>query len=219
MGIEIDLLINYPKAKRDLDKRAELKTPQHREIARKFGKDFFDGDRSVGYGGFKYMEKFWRPVVPTFANFYNIKDGFKILDVGCAKGFMLYDFFKYNQTLDLKGIDISQYAIDNAIPEVKNSLLVADAKKLPFDDNTFDLVISINTIHNLEIRDCEKALKEIQRVSKNYSFITVDAYRSDDEKDRMFKWNLTAKTILSVEEWINVFNKTGYTGDYYWFIP
>lgn len=219
MGIEIDLLINYPKAKRDLDKRAELKTPKHREIARKFGKDFFDGDRSVGYGGFKYMEKFWRPVVPTFANFYNIKDGFKILDVGCAKGFMLYDFFKYNQNLDLKGIDISQYAIDNAVPEVKNSLLVADAKKLPFDDNTFDLVISINTIHNLELRDCKKALKEIQRVSKKYSFITVDAYKSDDEKDRMFKWNLTAKTILSVEEWITVFNKTGYTGDYYWFIP
>ena len=219
MGIEIDLLINYPKAKRDLDKRAELKTPQHREIARKFGKDFFDGDRSVGYGGFKYMEKFWRPVVPTFANFYNIKDGFKILDVGCAKGFMLYDFQNYNDKLELHGIDISEYAIENSVSDVKNFLKVGDAKNLPYDDNYFDLVISINTVHNLDLEDCKKSLKEIQRVTKKYSFITVDAYRNQEEKEKMDKWNLTAKTILSVEDWIKTFNEIRYTGDYFWFIP
>ena len=219
MGIEIDLLINYPKAKRDLDKRAELKTPQHREIARKFGKDFFDGDRSVGYGGFKYMEKFWRPVVPTFANFYNIKDGFKILDVGCAKGFMLYDFQNYNDKLELHGIDISDYAIENSVSDLKNFLKVGDAKNLPYEDNYFDLVISINTVHNLDLEDCKKSLKEIQRVTKKYSFITVDAYRNHEEKEKMDKWNLTAKTILSVEDWIKTFSETGYTGDYFWFIP
>lgn len=219
MGIEIDLLINYPKAKRNLDERALLKTEEHRKIARKFGKEFFDGDRSVGYGGFKYIEKYWRPVIPTFANFYNITDGFKILDVGCAKGFMIYEFYKYNSNLDLSGIDISKYAIDNSLEEVKNYLKVADSKNLPFDDNSFDLVISINTIHNLGLEDCKKSLKEIERVSKKYSFITVDAYRNQDEKKRMEMWNLTAQTILSVEDWISTFKEVGYKGDYFWFIP
>ena len=219
MGKEVDLLIKYPKAKRDLTKRLESKSEEVRSIARKFDKEFFDGEREFGYGGFSYNPKYWSEVVKDFSNYYNLNDGSKILDVGCAKGFMLYDFYKLNSNFDLHGIDISKYAIDNSVSEVKNKLLVANATKLPYEDNFFDLVISINTIHNLEKDECATALKEISRVSKKNAFLTVDAYRNDDEKKRMDAWNLTAKTIMSVDDWIKFFGYNNYNGDFFWFIP
>ena len=219
MGKEIDLLINYPKTKRDPLKRAQEKTEHDREIARKFEKDFFDGERKHGYGGFSYNSRFWQPVIPTFKNYWNLDSSSSVLDVGCAKGFMLYDLKKNIPGIKVNGIDISEYAIENSLKEIKEDLIVGNATNLPYEDNSFDVVISINTVHNLDIENCAKALKEIQRVSKKYSFITVDAYRNDKEKELMYAWNLTAKTIMSVEEWVNFFNKNDYKGDYFWFIP
>ena len=219
MGKEINLLSNYPRSKRDISKRESQKTEEDRAIGRKFGKEFFDGDRKYGYGGFAYNSKYWEPVIQDFKKYYNLNSSNSILDVGCAKGFMLYDFSKAIPGISLSGIDISEYAINNSIPEIKKLVRVANAKKLPFSDNFFDLVISINTVHNLEQKDCADALREITRVSKNYSFITVDAYRNEEEKKRMLAWNLTAKTIMSVSEWKLFFEEIGYNGDYYWFIP
>ncbi|WP_066360788.1 class I SAM-dependent methyltransferase [Aliarcobacter cryaerophilus] len=219
MGIEIDLLENYPKTKRDLKQRANEKTEEDRNIARKFGKEFFDGDRKHGYGGFNYMSRFWQPVIPTFVKHFNLNENSKVLDVGCAKGFMLFDMKEAIPNITIEGIDISSYAIENAKEEIKQFLRVGNAKELPYEDNSFDIVISINTIHNLEKNECAKALQEIQRVSKGKSFITVDAYRNEEEKEAMYAWNLTAKTIMSVDEWIAFFEEVGYTGDYYWFIP
>lgn len=219
MGIEIDLLENYPKTKRDLKQRANEKTQEDRNIARKFGKEFFDGDRKHGYGGFNYMSRFWQPVIPTFIKHFNLNENSKVLDVGCAKGFMLFDMKEAIPNITIEGIDISSYAIENAKEEIKQFLRVGNAKELPYEDNSFDVVISINTIHNLEKKECAKALEEIQRVSRGKSFITVDAYRNEEEKEAMYAWNLTAKTIMSVDEWIAFFEEVGYTGDYYWFIP
>ena len=219
MGKEIDLLLNYPKAKRDLNARLQSKTEEDRLIARKFDKDFFDGDRKHGYGGFSYNARFWQPVIPTFKEHWNITQASSILDVGCAKGFMLHDFSEMIPGIKVAGIDISKYAIEHSLESVRNSLEVADAKNLPYADNSFDFVISINTIHNLERDECKKALQEIERVAKKGSFITVDAYRNDEEKERMYAWNLTAKTIMSVDEWIAFFHEAGYTGDHFWFIP
>lgn len=219
MGKEIDLLINYPKTKRNLEERLASKTDADRAIARQFGRDFFDGDRNHGYGGFNYMPRFWQPVIPTFKNYWNLTANSSLLDVGCAKGFMLHDLAESIPGITLKGIDISEYAIKNAMVDMKLHLQVANATQLPFPDKTFDVVISINTVHNLDRNDCAKALQEIERVNRGHSFITVDAYRNDEEKERMYKWNLTAKTIMSVEEWITFFKDVGYTGDYFWFIP
>ena len=219
MGKEIDLLKNYPKAKRDLTKRLENKTEEVRSVARKFDKEFFDGERKFGYGGFSYNSKYWSEVVKDFIDYYNLDDGSKILDVGCAKGFMLYDLFKLNSNLDLHGVDISKYAIENSVTEINHKLQVANATNLPYEDNFFDLVIAINTIHNLDKAECATALKEISRVSKNNAFLTVDAYRNNEEKQRMYAWNLTAKTIMSVEEWIKFFDQNNYDGDYFWFTP
>ena len=219
MGKEINLLKNYPRTKRNIFDREKQKSEEDRRVARKFQKDFFDGDRRHGYGGFFYNSKFWQPVIPDLREYWNLSSDSSILDVGCAKGFMLYDFSKLIPGIHLKGIDISEYAIDNSISEIKKFVQVADAKKLPFPDNCFDVVVSINTVHNLERSECALALQEISRVSKKYSFITVDAYRNDEEKKRMLAWNLTGKTIMSVEEWKLFFKEVGYTGDYFWFIP
>jgi SAM-dependent methyltransferase len=219
MGQEIDLLINYPKTKRDLDERVATKTDADRAIARQFGQDFFDGNRNHGYGGFNYLSRFWQPVIPTFHEYWNLTSSSSILDIGCAKGFMLHDLAQLIPGITVKGIDISDYAIENTIEDIKPHVKVANANKLPFDDNSFDVVISINTVHNLERDECAKALEEIERVSRGNSFITVDAYRNEEEKERMYAWNLTAKTIMSVDEWVRFFDEIGYTGDYYWFIP
>lgn len=219
MGIEIDLLANYPKANRNVAERGAGKTEAQRAIARQFGREFFDGERETGYGGFSYQPRFWQPVIPTFVEHFDLSSASSLLDVGCAKGFMLYDLQLALPGITLAGIDISQYAIDTALPEVAPVMQVADAKSLPFDDDSFDIAISINTVHNLELDECAQALQEIQRVAKRGSFVTVDAYRDETERERMMDWNLTAKTIMSTQEWQTFFEKVGYTGDYYWFIP
>ena len=219
MNQEIDLMVNYPKSKRNVEERGSTKTPADRVLARKFGKEFFDGDRSHGYGGFSYHPRFWQPVIHTFQQHWNLTEKSSVLDVGCAKGFMLHDFSEIIPGISVKGVDISSYAIENAIEDMRPHVQVASAVELPFPDKSFDIVISITTIHNLEIDDLIKSLGEIERIARVGSFITVDAYRDEQEKARMEAWNLTAKTVLHVDEWKSLFKKAGYTGDYYWFMP
>ena len=216
---EIDLLTKYPKTKRDLATRKKQKSARAKKIARKFDKDYYDGDRIYGYGGYFYHPRFWTDVVKKFRDYYRLTAKSRILDVGCAKGFMLFDFKQLIPDITLSGIDISSYAIQHAIPEIRPCIQKANAKALPFPDKSFDLVISINTIHNLPLADCRKAITEIMRVSKQYAYITVDAYRSETEKERMNAWNLTALTYMHVDSWKQLFAEIGYTGDYYWFIP
>ena len=219
MRKEVNLLADYPKSKRNLDERENYKSQENVIIARRFGKEFFDGSRDTGYGGFSYNPRYWTDVTKKFKDYWNLTPNNSLLDVGCAKGFMLYDFSLAIPGLKIEGIDISEYAIQNALESVKNKLRIGDAKKLPFENSSFDYTISINTVHNLELEECAMAIKEIDRVSKKSSFITVDAYRNEEEKKRMSQWNLTAKTIMSVDEWKIFFEKINYQGDYYWFIP
>lgn len=219
IGQEIDLLVNYPKSKRNVDGRGQNKTEEDRFIARQFGAEFFDGNRSQGYGGFSYMPRFWQPVIPTMQAHFGLSASSTVLDVGCAKGFMIHDMAELIPGITVKGLDISEYAVANAIEDMQPFVQVGNARELPFEDNTFDVVISINTIHNLVREECGQALREIERVSKGKSYITVDAYHTEDERERMFAWNLTAQTIMHVDEWKAFFAEVGYTGDYYWFIP
>ncbi len=219
MGREVNLMINYPRTKRDPNARGLTKTAEDQRVARLFGKEFFDGDRSQGYGGFHYHPRFWQPVVPTFQKFYGLTAESSLLDVGCAKGFMVYDFITLIPGIEARGIDVSAYAIENAFEPARPFVAVGDARRLEFADNSFDLVISITTLHNFELDECAQALQEIERVSRKHSFITVDAYRNEEEKALMHAWNLTAKTIMHVDEWKAFFKKVGYTGDYHWFMP
>lgn len=215
---EINLLDLYPRSQRPIEERAKLIEESHRVVARQFGKEFFDGDRLYGYGGYHYHPRFWQATVKRFRDYYNLPENAKILDVGCAKGFMLYDFKQLMPRLEIAGIDISEYAITNAINEVKPFVKMGNAEDLPYPDDSFDLVISINTVHNLPLVECKKAIAEIQRVTRKNAFIFVDAWRNDNEKQKMLKWNLTALTYMHVDKWIKLFDEVGYKGDYYWFI-
>jgi ubiquinone/menaquinone biosynthesis C-methylase UbiE len=215
---EINLLDSYPRSKRPIEERAKTVTESDREIAKQFGREYFDGTRMQGYGGYHYDGR-WKPVVKRFSEYYNLKPGDSILDVGAGKGFMLYDFLQLIPGLEVAGVDISLYAFENALSEVKSFLEVGNAKELEYPDDSFDLVISINTIHNLRPDDCMKALQEIERVGRRNKFVVVDAYHNEEEKERFLKWNLTAETYMSTTEWKEFFDQAGYTGDYYWFIP
>jgi SAM-dependent methyltransferase len=219
MGQEIDLMANYPRPKRNVEERGATKTDADRALARKFGEEFFDCDRTHGYGGFNYQPRFWQPVIPTFKAHWGLTSDSSVLDVGCAKGFMMHDFAELIPGITVKGIDVSEYAVKNSIEDMRPHVDVADAKSLPYEDKSFDYVISVTTIHNLERAELVQSLREIERVARLGSFITVDAYRNDEEKERMLAWNLTAKTVLHVDEWKELFKEAGYSGDFHWFMP
>lgn len=214
---ELNLLNTYPRITRDYDKRALEKTPEIIFLAKQFGKDFFDGGRKCGYGGYNYDGR-WKTIAKRMRDYYNLLDDAAILDIGCGKGFMLYDFKELMPNSTLAGIDVSKYAIENSISAVKSFLKIASAEKLPYPDKSFDLVISINSIHNLPLERLKKALKEVERVSRGHSYITVDAWRNDQEKENLFKWVLTAETMMHVDDWKKLFDEVEYTGDYWWFI-
>lgn len=215
---EINLLDQYPKSKRPIDDRAQMITEAHRATARQFGEAFFDGDRLTGYGGYNYNPRFWTDTVKRIRDYYGLAPDASVLDIGCAKGFMMYDFKLLMPDMDIRGIDVSEYAIANAKEEMKPFVQVADAKELPFEDSSFDLVIAINTLHNLPLDECKQALREVERVSRKHAFVMNDAWHNDAERQAMLNWNLTALTYMHVDDWKALFDEVGYTGDYYWFI-
>lgn len=216
--MEINLLDLYPRPSRPVEERGKLITEEHRKIARRFGKEFFDGNRLFGYGGYYYHPRFWEGTIRRFRDYYHLAEDASVLDVGCAKGFMLHDFKQLMPRLTIAGIDISGYAIANAMETVKPFLQVGNAKELPYREDSFDLVVSINTIHNLPLEECKQALREIQRVARQHAFITVDAWRTEEERERLLKWNITGLTYMHVDEWKRLFREVGYRGDYFWFI-
>jgi SAM-dependent methyltransferase len=183
-------------------------------LAKQWGFDYWDGDRKICYGGYRYMEGRWEKVARAMVEHYGLKSGDKILDVGCGKGFLLYDFTKVVPGLELHGIDISEYAIENAKEEIKDCLQVGNATSLPFPDNYFDFVFSITTLHNLHCYDLDKALREIERVGKKNKYICVESYRNEEEKANLLYWQVTCEAFNTPEEWDWWFKQTGYTGDH-----
>ncbi len=182
--------------------------------AKKWGYDYWDGDRRICYGGYKYIPGRWKSVAENFIDFYDLKSGDKILDIGCGKGFLLYEINILNPEIEIHGIDISKYAIKNSKKEIKKFLKVGNAKKLPYESNYFDFVFSINTLHNLYCYDLEKSLLEINRVSKNKKYICVESYRNEKEKANLLYWQVTCESFYNPEEWAWWFKKTNYDGDH-----
>ena len=217
MKKEINLLEFYPQSKRPIDERGKLVTDEDRAIARKFDIEYYDGDRLTGYGGYGYSPKFWTDTVAHIVEVYNLSNNSKILDIGCAKGYMMHDLSLLIPGTEIKGIDISQYAKNHAIDSMQENIIVSNANNIPFPDNYFDLVIAINTLHNLPLIDCKQAFREINRVTKDNSFVMNDAWRDEKGKQSMLNWNLTALTYMSCDKWLELFNEVNYKGDYYWF--
>jgi SAM-dependent methyltransferase len=183
------------------------------EISKQFGKDYFDGDRRYGYGGYKYDGR-WRPFAEKLISHYGLKPGDRVLDIGCGKGFLVHDFMKALPGLEVAGIDISEYAITNAMDEVKPFVKVANATELPFPDRHFDLVVSINTLHNLYNFQLKQALQEIERIGKAHKYIVMDSYRNEREKVNLMYWQITCECFYTPAEWAWLFQEWGYTGDY-----
>ena len=212
---KINLLNSIKKIKRSISERKSKKNKKIIKISREYGYEYFDGDRIYGYGGYKYDGR-WVSVARRIKKIYKLKNNAKILDIGCAKGFLVKDLVDIG--LDAYGLDISEYAIKNSHKDVAGRIHLGNANKLPFKDNTFDFVISLNTLHNLEKNGCKVALKEITRVSKGRSFIQVDAYRNKEEKKIFLDWVLTAKYHDYPHNWLKLFKNSNYNGDYYWTI-
>ena len=183
-------------------------------LAKKFSKDYWDGDRRICYGGYRYIEGRWEKVARAIAKHYPLPAKPKILDIGCGKGFLLYDFLKVIPDAEIWGIDISDYAIANSKPEIRDRLKVGTAINLPWEDNSFDLVISITTLHNLHAYDLDLALREMERVGKQHKYLCVESYRNEQEKVNLLYWQVTCEAFNTPEEWHWWFKQTGYTGDH-----
>jgi SAM-dependent methyltransferase len=213
---EVNLLDRYPRSKRPIARRAAA-VPREREAAKRFSREYFDGERTQGYGGYRYDGR-WVPIARRMIEYYSLHAGDRVLDVGCAKGFLLHDFRQVLPELWVAGLDVSEYALDHAMDDVRPYVVRGTAERLPFPDQSFDLVISINTIHNLALEPCLQALREMERVSRRGKYVQVDSYRTEREQEDFERWQLTALTHFDPPGWQARFREAGYTGEYYWTI-
>jgi ubiquinone/menaquinone biosynthesis C-methylase UbiE len=216
--MELDFMSEaHNSSKRDYLQRVNDKDfPKYKaaELAKKWGFDYWDGDRRINYGGYKYIEGRWEKIARKIINHYKLKPGDKVLDIGCGKGFLLYDILKLQPAIEVYGIDISQYAISNCKTEIKDNLTLGSASKLPYENNFFDLVISINTLHNLYTYELELALQEIERVGKKNKYICVESYKTETQKMNLLYWQVTCESFYTPTEWLWWFKKSKYSGDF-----
>jgi len=212
---EVNLLARYPRAKRNIEKRATAKTAEHVRVSRQYGREYFDGAREYGYGGYRYDGR-WIPVAEDIVGHFGLRPGDRVLDIGCAKGFLVKDIMKVCPGLEAFGVDVSEYALLNCEPEVVGRLHLGNAAKLPFPDNSFQAVLSINTVHNLRRAQCIQAVREMERLAPGRGYIQVDSYRTPEEREIFASWVLTAHTHYYPDGWRGLFEEAGYTGDFYW---
>jgi hypothetical protein len=210
---EFDILRDYPEPLKPRVVHPDIRTIQNRITASYRDKDFYDGDRNNGYGGLNYDGR-WLAIARAMCREYGLTDDSAVLQVGCDKGFLLHDFRQIHPNMKLVGTEISDYAIATALPSVKELIQKAPFTRLPFRDGEFDFVVAIGPVYSLTLADAIACLKEIQRVGKGKSFITLGAYDTEDDF-RLFRyWTLLGCTILSKPDWVEVLKHAGYTGDY-----
>jgi len=211
---EINLLEQYPRSRRPIAER-QAAVPRERDVARRFGREYFDGDRTQGYGGYRYDGR-WIPIAEAIRDAYDLRSGDRVLDIGCAKGFLLHDLVCVVPETRVAGLDVSAYALENAVQGIRAQLVQGTADALPFPDNSFDLVISINTLHNLPRDRCLTAVREVARVSRKHTYVQVDSWLTEEQHQNFERWQLTALTYFDPTGWRELFAEAGFMGDYYW---
>jgi len=215
VGFELSIVTTLHQAtERDYLARMKNRKVACMRVAKEYGAEYWDGDRRYGYGGYKYIPGRWRPVAEALIDHYELSNNSKLLDVGCGKGFLLYELKQILPGLQISGFDISEYALANLHPELKGNFLCHDAgHRFPYKDAEFDLVISVGCLHNLPLSRLQTSLPEITRVSQR-SYVMVESYRSEQELFNLQCWALTAETFLATTDWKWLFQHFGYVGDY-----
>ena len=216
MRQEINLLSSIKRAKRNIAARKYAKDPEVIRISKEYGEMYFDGPRDYGYGGYEYDGR-WVQVAKDMIAHFGLKPGMRVLDIGCAKGFLVKDLRDALPGLDVMGLDISDYAIEHAHPDAKPYLIQGSADALPFTE-PFDAIICIDTIHNLSRERAKSALSQFQKLSGGKAYVRVDSYRTPEEKAIFESWVLTAEFHDYPQGWLELFDEAGYTGDYSWTI-
>ena len=210
---EVNLLRSLPPTVRDIKSRETGKTAERVRISSQFGREYFDGSREYGYGGYRYDGR-WQSVARDIVAHFGLRKGDRILDIGCAKGFLVKDLLALG--IDAYGLDISEYAVTGCEPEVVGRLHLGSAERLPFPDSSFSAAVAINSLHNLPRSRCAAALSEMQRIAPGNGFVQVDSYLSPAEKESFERWVLTAKFHDYPDGWLELFREAGYTGDWFW---
>ena len=215
MGKLVNIVTKLHTAtKRDYVQRMLNEKIKCMKIAKKYGKDFWDGKRKYGYGGYKYIPGRWKPVAEKLIKTYKLDSKSKILDVGCGKGFLLHEMKLLEPGIEINGFDISDYAIKNSHKNVKSNIFLHDIRnKFPFKNKEFDLIISLGVIHNLKVFDIKNAIQEIDRAGKS-SYVMVESYRNLKELFNLQCWALTCESFFSTEEWLWLYKSFNYNGDY-----
>ena len=212
---EVNLLRSLPKSARNITARETAKTAERIRTASEFGRDYFDGPREYGYGGYRYDGR-WKPVARDIVAHFGLKPGDRVLDIGCAKGFLVKDLLSIG--IDAYGVDVSEYALRNCEPEVVGRLHLGNAERLPFPEGSFSAALAINSLHNLPRSQCRTALAEMERIAFGMGFVQVDSYRTPEEKVMFERWVLTAKCHDYPDGWLQLFREAGYSGDWFWTI-
>ena len=210
---EFNALAGYPEPKKRRIASKKLRTIHHRIVASYRGKEFYDGDRNFGYGGFDYDGR-WLSIARNLCLQYDLNGQSAVLQVGCDKGFLLHDLLQVHPKMKVRGTEISKYPIEQAMDSVKHNIQQSSFSQLPFGNCEFDFVIALGAVYTLNLRDAIQCLKEIQRVGKGKSFITLGAYTDQEDLNLFRYWTLLGATILLEDEWVEVLKHVGYTGDY-----
>jgi SAM-dependent methyltransferase len=215
--MEVDRLARYPRS----TGRGTLRPPtrdEDRAVAKRFGQEYFDGPRTQGYGGYRYNPRFWLPVAEDLRDAYGISAGTRVLDIGSGKGFLLHDLRQVVPGVEVFGLDISEYGIRHSMEDVRPRIVRGTAADLPYADAAFDVVLCINTIHNLPHDLCKRAIREIVRVTRpgGHSYIQVDSWLTEQQHQDFLNWQLTAQTFMEPAGWRDLFAACGYGGDYFW---
>jgi len=204
----------HTSTKRDYVQRVvEHDKAECAEVAQQWGYDYWDGERCYGYGGYHYDGR-WLPIAEAIAKHYDLKPGMRVLDIGCGKGYLLHELTRAVPGIEIAGLDISEYGIENAKAEVKPYLKVGNAIKLPYEDQSFDFVVSLGMLHNLYNFEIDQSLKEIERVARGAKYLMFESYRNEREKANLLYWQLTCHAFHTPEEWQWIFDQAGYTGDF-----
>ena len=211
---QFNALAGYPRPTKPRVVGPSIRTIHHRITATYRDERYYDGDRNAGYGGFHYDGR-WHAIAEGMCREYALDDDSAVLQLNCEKGFLLHDLRELHPRMTVMGTELADYPMEKAMPAVRSGICKASPTRLPFADRSFDLVLAIGVVYALTLGDAIACLREIQRVSRKRSFVTLGAYRTEQEAKLFRYWTLLGATVLHEDDWIEVLKHSGYDGDYH----